>query len=79
MGGQSGGVTKVCRRTWLFIAANYSATCMLLQCRKYLLPQQVSSKRDGLLHIRPPGELEEDIFQTTDIALHQLPQLFFGP
>lgn len=62
-----------------FVAADYSATCVLPQPRKYLIPQQVISKRDGLLHIRPPGELEEDIFQTADIALHQLPQLFFGP
>ena len=57
----------------VFVAANYSATCRLLQCRKYLIPQQVSSKRDGLLPIRPTGELEEDIFQAADIALHQLP------
>ena len=63
----------------VFFAANYSATCMLLQCRKYLIPQQVSSKRDGLLPICPTRELEEDIFQTADIALHQLPQIFFGP
>ena len=63
----------------VFFAANYSATCVLPQCRKYLLPQQVSSKRDGLLHIRPPRELEEDVFQAADIALHQLPQFFCGP
>jgi hypothetical protein len=60
-------------------AANYSASRVLPQCRKYLLPQQVISERDGLLHIRPTRELEEDIFQAADIALHQLPQLFFGP
>ena len=51
-------------------AANYSASRVLLQCRKYLIPQQVSSKRDGLLPICPTRELEEDIFQTADIALH---------
>ena len=62
-----------------FFAADYSAICMLPQHRKYLLPQQVSSKRDGLLHVRPTRELEEDIFQAADIALHQLPQFFFGP
>ena len=60
-------------------AANYSATCVLPQYRKCLLPQQVSSKRDGLLHICPTSELEEDIFQAADIALYQLPQRFFGP
>ena len=63
----------------VFFAANYSATCRLLQCRKYLIPQQVSSKRDGLLPICPTRELEEDIFQAADIALHQLPQFFCGP
>ena len=51
-------------------AANYSATYVLPQCRKYLLPQQVISKRDGLLHIRPTSELEENIFQAADLALH---------
>ena len=60
-------------------AANYSATCVLPQYRKCLLPQQVISKRDGLLPIRPTRKLEEDIFQAADIALHQLPQRFFGP
>jgi hypothetical protein len=62
-----------------FVAADYSAICVLPQHRKYLLPQQVSSKRDGLLPICPTRELEEDIFQAADIALHQLPQFFFGP
>jgi hypothetical protein len=62
-----------------FFAADYSAICVLPQHRKYLLPQQVSSKRDGLLHICPTCELEEDIFQAADIALHQLPQFFCGP
>ena len=60
-------------------AANYSASRVLQQCRKYLMLQQVISKRNGLLHIRPTSELEEDIFQAADIALHQLPQFFFGP
>lgn len=60
-------------------AADYSAICVLQQYRKYLLPQQVSSKRDGLLPIRPTGELEEDVFQAADIALHQLSQFFFSP
>jgi hypothetical protein len=52
------------------VAANYSATCVLPQWRKCLMLQQVTSKRNGLLHIRPPRELEEDIFQAADIALH---------
>ncbi len=60
-------------------AANYSASRVLPQCRKYLVLQQVTSKRNGLLHISSPSELEEDIFQAADIALHQLPQFFFGP
>ena len=60
------------------VAANYSATCVLPQCRKYLLPQQVISKRDGLLHIRPTSELEENIFQAANITLHQLLECFFG-
>ena len=43
-------------------AADYSAICVLPQYRKCLLPQQVISKRDGLLHIGTTRELEEDIF-----------------
>ena len=62
-----------------FFAANYSASRVLPQCRKCSMLQQVMSKRDGLLPIRPTRKLEEDIFQAADIALHQLPQCFFGP
>ena len=40
---------------------------------------KLRSKRNGLLHIRPTRELQEDVFQPADIALHQLPQFFFGP
>jgi hypothetical protein len=63
----------------VFFAANYSASRELPQCRKYSMLQQVMSERNGLLAIHPTRELEEDIFQTADIALHQLPQFFFGP
>ena len=63
----------------VFFAANYSASRVLPQCRKYSMLQQVMSESNGLLPIRPTRELEEDIFQTADIALHQLPQCFFGP
>ncbi len=37
------------------------------------------SKRDRLLHIGPTGELEKDVFEAADIALHQLPEFVFGP
>ena len=59
-------------------AANYSAAGMLPQCRKYLMPQQVASKRNGLLHIRPSGELQKDVFEAADIALYQLTEFVFG-
>jgi hypothetical protein len=53
-----------------FFAANYSATCVLPQCRKSFTPQWFISKRDGLLPVRLTRELEEDIFQAVDLALH---------
>ena len=51
-------------------AANYSATCGLPQCRKSFTPQWFISKRDGFLPVRLASELEEDIFQAADLALH---------
>src|SRR5262249_16208514 len=36
-------------------------------------------ERDRLLHICPTGELEKDVFEAADVALYQLPELFFGP
>jgi len=63
----------------VIFAANYSASCRLPQCRNTRCYNKLRSKRNGLLHIRPTRELQEDIFQPADIVLHQLSQFFFGP